>query len=78
MDLVPTFTTSNQRICLLLANGRMGFLRIEDAERLQVTNFSEPGLLLLHLSTLATAALVPAVLLLPGCLGCDGVSGGPA
>ena len=38
MDLVPTFTTSNQRICLLLANGKMGFLRIEDAERLQVTD----------------------------------------
>lgn len=37
MDLVPTFTTSNQRICLLLANGKMGFLRIEDAERLQVS-----------------------------------------
>ncbi len=37
VDLVPTFTTSNQRICLLLANGKMGFLRIEDAERLQVS-----------------------------------------
>lgn len=36
IDLVPTFTTSNKRICLLLATGQMGLLRIEDAERLQV------------------------------------------
>lgn len=36
IDLVPTFTTSNKRICLLLATGQMGMLRIEDAERLQV------------------------------------------
>jgi hypothetical protein len=35
-DLVPTFTTHNRRICLLLATGQMGMLRIEDAERLQV------------------------------------------
>jgi len=36
VDVVPTFTTSNARICLLLSNGRYGALRIEDAERLQV------------------------------------------
>jgi hypothetical protein len=35
-ELVPTFTTHNRRICLLLATGEMGRLRIEDAERLQV------------------------------------------
>eukprot|EP00879_Flechtneria_rotunda_P019186 GHRR01020144.1.p1 GENE.GHRR01020144.1~~GHRR01020144.1.p1 ORF type:complete len:309 (+),score=109.62 GHRR01020144.1:1026-1952(+) len=35
VDVVPTFTTSNARICLLLSNGRYGGLRIEDAERLQ-------------------------------------------
>jgi hypothetical protein len=35
VDVVPTFTTSNARICLLLSNGRYGLLRIEDAERLQ-------------------------------------------
>jgi hypothetical protein len=34
--VVPTFTTSNARMCLLLSNGRFGLLRIEDAERLQV------------------------------------------
>jgi site-specific DNA-cytosine methylase len=34
-DIVPTFTTSNERILLLLADGRSGMLRIEDAERLQ-------------------------------------------
>lgn len=33
---MPTFTTSNARMCLLLSNGRFGLLRIEDAERLQV------------------------------------------
>lgn len=37
IDMVPTFTTSNERICLLMASsGQMGSLRIEDAERLQV------------------------------------------
>jgi hypothetical protein len=36
VDVVPTFTTSNARMCLLLSNGRFGLLRIEDAERLQV------------------------------------------
>lgn len=36
VELVPTFTTGNRRICLLLATGEMGKLRIEDAERLQV------------------------------------------
>lgn len=36
LELVPTFTTHNRRICLLLASGEMGRLRIEDAERLQV------------------------------------------
>lgn len=36
VELVPTFTTHNRRICLLLASGEMGRLRIEDAERLQV------------------------------------------
>eukprot|EP00887_Chlorella_sp_A99_P001977 scaffold18.g1977.t1 len=34
-DVVPTFTTSNDRMLLLLANGKSGYLRIEDAERLQ-------------------------------------------
>lgn len=37
IDMVPTFTTSNERICLLMTSGQMGSLRIEDAERLQVT-----------------------------------------
>ena len=41
IDMVPTFTTSNERICLLMTNGQMGSLRIEDAERLQVACF--PG-----------------------------------
>jgi len=41
IDMVPTFTTSNERICLLMTNGQMGSLRIEDAERLQVALF--PG-----------------------------------
>lgn len=36
IDMVPTFTTNNKRMCLLLATGQMGMLRIEDAERLQV------------------------------------------
>ncbi len=35
-DVVPTFTTSNERILLLLAPGASGMLRLEDAERLQV------------------------------------------
>lgn len=34
-DIVPTFTTSNDRILLLLPDGRKGMLRVEDAERLQ-------------------------------------------
>lgn len=41
MDVVPTFTTSNDRMCLLLSTGRMGMLRIEDAERLQVCLFCQ-------------------------------------
>ena len=40
IDMVPTFTTSNERICLLMTNGSMGSLRIEDAERLQVCSQS--------------------------------------
>jgi hypothetical protein len=36
VDVVPTFTTSNDRMCLLLSSGRYGLMRIEDAERLQV------------------------------------------
>lgn len=36
MDVVPTFTTSNDRMMLLLSSGLSGMLRIEDAERLQV------------------------------------------
>ena len=35
-DVVPTFTTSNERMLLLLADGASGMLRVEDAERLQV------------------------------------------
>lgn len=35
-DVVPTFTTSNDRMLLLLSSGQSGMLRIEDAERLQV------------------------------------------
>jgi hypothetical protein len=34
-DIIPSFTTANDRILLLLADGRSGLLRIEDAERLQ-------------------------------------------
>lgn len=34
-DVVPTFTTCNDRLLLLLPDGRRGMLRIEDAERLQ-------------------------------------------
>lgn len=36
VDVVPTFTTSNDRMCLLLSSGQYGLMRIEDAERLQV------------------------------------------
>jgi hypothetical protein len=36
VDVVPTFTTNNKRMCLLLATGEMGMLRIKDAERLQM------------------------------------------
>ena len=42
LELTPTFTTLNRRICLLLATGEMGRLRIEDAERLQVPAPSPP------------------------------------
>jgi hypothetical protein len=35
-DVVPTFTTSNDRMLLALADGTSGMLRVEDAERLQV------------------------------------------
>jgi hypothetical protein len=34
-DVVPTFTTSNDRMLLLLGDGAAGMLRLEDAERLQ-------------------------------------------
>lgn len=34
-DVVPTFTTSNDKIYLFLRNGDHGMLRVEDAERLQ-------------------------------------------
>jgi len=34
-DIIPSFTTANDRILLLLADGRTGMLRVEDAERLQ-------------------------------------------
>lgn len=37
IDMVPTMTTCNYRIGLLLADGQMGLLRIEDAERVQVS-----------------------------------------
>ena len=36
VDIVPTFTTNNDRMCLVLRTGQLGLLRIEDAERLQV------------------------------------------
>ena len=32
---MPTFTTSNDRMLLLLSSGKSGYLRVEDAERLQ-------------------------------------------
>jgi hypothetical protein len=41
VDVVPTFTTSNARLCLLLPDGRYGLLRMEDAERLQVRGEGE-------------------------------------
>jgi site-specific DNA-cytosine methylase len=34
-DVVPSLTTSNDRILLLLRDGRVGMLRVEDGERLQ-------------------------------------------
>jgi site-specific DNA-cytosine methylase len=34
-DVVPSLTTSNDRILLLLRDGRVGMLRVEDAERIQ-------------------------------------------
>ena len=37
IDMIPTMTTCNYRIGLLLADGQMGLLRIEDAERVQVS-----------------------------------------
>jgi hypothetical protein len=42
-DVVPTFTTSNDRMLLLLSSGQSGMLRIEDAERLQVELISGGG-----------------------------------
>lgn len=36
IDIVPTFTTNNDRMCLVLRTGLLGLLRIDDAERLQV------------------------------------------
>ena len=35
-DCLPTLKTHNDRICLLLASGQWGMLRLEDAERAQV------------------------------------------
>ena len=35
VDIVPTFTTTNNRMLLVLPDRQMGLLRIEDAERLQ-------------------------------------------
>lgn len=37
---MPTFTTSNDRMLLLLSSGQSGMLRCEDAERLQVTGWA--------------------------------------
>lgn len=37
MDVVPTFKTTNGRLLLLLSRGEVGMLRIQDAERLQVS-----------------------------------------
>lgn len=42
-DVVPTFTTSNDRMLLLLSSGQSGMLRCEDAERLQVTGWAGGG-----------------------------------
>jgi hypothetical protein len=44
VDMVPTFTTNNKRMCLLLATGAMGMLRLEDAERLQARPHALPQL----------------------------------
>ena len=38
VDVVPTFKTTNGRLLLLLSRGEVGMLRIQDAERLQVTS----------------------------------------
>lgn len=35
---MPTFTTSNDRMLLLLGDGASGMLRLEDAERLQASD----------------------------------------
>lgn len=35
VDIVPTFKTRNERMCLLLPDGRLGYLLTRDAERLQ-------------------------------------------
>jgi site-specific DNA-cytosine methylase len=35
IDIVPTFTTQNERMCLILPSGKIGMLRTDDAERLQ-------------------------------------------
>jgi hypothetical protein len=35
-DVVPTLKCCSERICLLLPDGRLGYLRTQDAERLQV------------------------------------------
>jgi hypothetical protein len=43
VDVVPTFTTNNGRICLLLDSCQIGMLRTEDAERLQVGSGAGPG-----------------------------------
>ena len=51
MDVIPTMKTQNERICLFLDDGRAGFLRIEDAERLQVW----PASKLLGINVLASA-----------------------
>jgi len=42
IDIVPTFTTNNDRMCLVLRTGQLGLLRIEDAERLQVHPYLLP------------------------------------
>ena len=62
IDMVPTFTTSNERICLLMTNGQMGSLRIEDAERLQVPLCLLPCCAVLCCAVLCCAVLCCAVL----------------